>query len=108
MIQLFFRVVLVKYNFIVDYSIFLGGIFLQWFYDPPKPLPIINEEKRNMDTIFYLTFIVLVSRIFINITILRDRKLLENESMRLDNKRKMLENEEIELKNELLKKQLSE
>lgn len=104
MAQLIFRIFYVKYSLIIDFVLVWFGIFVHQFLDFSTK---IDFEKRKYDTVFFLTCLVLVSRIIINVSVMRDKKMLENESKRLDNAKKRLENERVALENEKLRKELN-
>jgi len=99
MAQLVIRFFYLKYSIVVDFLLVYFGVWIHQFLDFNT---VIDYEKRKYDTIFILTCLVLVSRIIINITVIRDKKIIENDlkkeelrKLKLDNDRKEIENEKL-------------
>lgn len=104
MAQLVLRLFYLKYALFIDFGICAIGISIHQFLDINAS---IDYEKRKYDTIFFLTCLVLVTRIIANVGVLRDKRILENESKKLDNEKKKLENEAISLENEKIRRELN-
>jgi len=104
MAQLVLRLFYFKYAIAIDFLLCAIGVFIHQFLDLST---VIDYEKRKYDTVFFLTCLVLVSRIIANIGVLRDKKIIENDFKKEELRKLKLENEKSELENKKLKKELN-
>ena len=100
MAQLVFRILYFKYALVIDFALCAIGVAIHQFLDLST---VIDYEKRKYDTVFFLTCLVLVSRIIANIGVIRDKKIIENDFKREELRKLKLENDKQEFENERLR-----
>jgi len=96
MAQLAFRLLLERSNFLIDFLICWVGVFIHSFLEYGT---LIDFNTKKYDLIFFLTVILISTRIIITVTTFRKKKIEEVRRIKL-------ENDKIELENERQKKDL--
>lgn len=104
MAQLVLRYFLAKYSIVFDFALCFIGVSIHQLLDISTA---IDYEKRKYDTVFFLTCLVLVSRIIVNVGVLRDKKMIENDLKKEELQKLKIENERNRLENEKLRKELN-
>ena len=103
MAQIAFRFLFLKCSMAIDFLIAYIAVLVHQFLD----LQAINYDSKKYDAVFLLTCLLLASRIFLNLSVVRKRKRIENEQKEQELLKIKLENERKKIENDLLKNKKS-